>query len=360
MTDKRIWDVVDQYEQLSDEQKKHLEDLIHAKGLSIGLQEFEQEVYAEEEKKAKSVHEMRCDARSNMMADWLVQVGLTLLENHIGAGDDNALTLLLRPDDFETVGQMCSLLLEDRAKAKDPSVHQVRLSNKQVVVLQEGEDSLSIAWGEDEGDPTWICNISANGVLTYPNSNEAVEVLTEGLKSPVDREAGAQDAQDYPTHLKCVSAPNDDHFKVGELYPVLGREPMPGNRLQYVYEVRSNVTDIFAVPVDSLQIKQPNTGGKLVQFAVATPEYLAAQENKPANHLLCTFADYGSHFDKGKQYPIVREFDDRYEVVDGLGLTRVIYRRDMACRDLETSKPLAFISTHAVAHFELGDIDADQ
>ena len=65
-------------------------------------------------------------------------------------------------------------------------IHRVVLSNGRVLLVEERGGELHIA-DEDEGFEgqagSWICTISASGVLVMPNSGDATHYLTEGLKS---------------------------------------------------------------------------------------------------------------------------------------------------------------------------------
>lgn len=63
-------------------------------------------------------------------------------------------------------------------------VHRVTLSNGRVLLLEEDNNCLHIA-DEEEGSEgiagAWICQISADGVLVYPNSGSSCEFVTAGL-----------------------------------------------------------------------------------------------------------------------------------------------------------------------------------
>lgn len=62
-------------------------------------------------------------------------------------------------------------------------IHRITLSNGQVLIIEEGPQTLHIASGipgEEEAD-AWICTITADGVLVMPNSGGATDDLTRGL-----------------------------------------------------------------------------------------------------------------------------------------------------------------------------------
>ena len=66
--------------------------------------------------------------------------------------------------------------------------HSVELSNGQRVVLKETQSGLTIGQCDCDDDeegaeyPWWICKITTDGVLVYPNSADAPEMLTRGLR----------------------------------------------------------------------------------------------------------------------------------------------------------------------------------
>ena len=61
---------------------------------------------------------------------------------------------------------------------------EIKLSNDQVLRIEEGDDCLHIAAMHDGYVDGYICEISANGTLVMPNSGDAGECLTQGLKKP--------------------------------------------------------------------------------------------------------------------------------------------------------------------------------
>jgi hypothetical protein len=68
-------------------------------------------------------------------------------------------------------------------------IHQVKLSNGQILLVEESETGIHIGLGEKQGyvdtsgvvhDPefdAYICQITRDGVLTYGNSGDACEIL---------------------------------------------------------------------------------------------------------------------------------------------------------------------------------------
>lgn len=58
--------------------------------------------------------------------------------------------------------------------------HLIRLSNGETLCIEESDNALIIAAMGDIDE--YICEINANGVLTYPNSGSAPEYLTRGLE----------------------------------------------------------------------------------------------------------------------------------------------------------------------------------
>jgi len=62
--------------------------------------------------------------------------------------------------------------------------HQIKLSNNQIMQIEEGAHCVHIAAMIDEHEVDgWICTISASGTLVMPNSGTAGESMTEGLSS---------------------------------------------------------------------------------------------------------------------------------------------------------------------------------
>lgn len=59
--------------------------------------------------------------------------------------------------------------------------HLVKLSNGQLLLIEEANNALHIAAMHNGDVDGYICEINANGVLTYPNSGSAPEYLTRGL-----------------------------------------------------------------------------------------------------------------------------------------------------------------------------------
>lgn len=66
--------------------------------------------------------------------------------------------------------------------------HLVQLSNGKTVCLEEHDNALHIAAMHNGYVDGYICEINANGVLTYPNSCAAPEYLTDGLKKETEAE----------------------------------------------------------------------------------------------------------------------------------------------------------------------------
>lgn len=63
-------------------------------------------------------------------------------------------------------------------------MHRIILSNGRVMIVEEQDQRLLIAYEEEGSDfeVGWnICVISRSGVLVMPNSGDATEMLTEGL-----------------------------------------------------------------------------------------------------------------------------------------------------------------------------------
>lgn len=58
--------------------------------------------------------------------------------------------------------------------------HTVTLSNGKTVILTEGRQRLSVAL-EDDAGTAYLCLITPDGVLVYPNSHDAPEDLVRGL-----------------------------------------------------------------------------------------------------------------------------------------------------------------------------------
>lgn len=61
--------------------------------------------------------------------------------------------------------------------------HKIKLSNGQTLVVEELDNEIAIAT-EDEHSTIdmFICCIQSDGVLVYPNSGSATNIITEGLK----------------------------------------------------------------------------------------------------------------------------------------------------------------------------------
>lgn len=60
--------------------------------------------------------------------------------------------------------------------------HEVTLSNGRKLALIERDNELAVAQVDPDDTPWFICAIVPDGVLTYPNSGDATQYLTEGLK----------------------------------------------------------------------------------------------------------------------------------------------------------------------------------
>jgi hypothetical protein len=60
--------------------------------------------------------------------------------------------------------------------------HLIRLSNGETLCIEESDNALHIAAMHNGDVDGYICEINANGVLTYPNSGSAPEYLTRGLE----------------------------------------------------------------------------------------------------------------------------------------------------------------------------------
>jgi hypothetical protein len=63
--------------------------------------------------------------------------------------------------------------------------HRVTLSNGHVLLIEEGEQRLHFASEQEgfEGEADYyVCQFEPSGVLVMPNSGDAVNWLTQGLK----------------------------------------------------------------------------------------------------------------------------------------------------------------------------------
>lgn len=56
-----------------------------------------------------------------------------------------------------------------------------QLPNGQWLMLRAGDGRLQIGHSTPEGDESWICSFSNNGVNVFTSSGDAVEVMTDGL-----------------------------------------------------------------------------------------------------------------------------------------------------------------------------------
>lgn len=61
-------------------------------------------------------------------------------------------------------------------------IHQIKLSNGQILQIKEGENCIHIAAMHEGEVDTYICEINPSGTLVMPNSGPAGEYLTNGLK----------------------------------------------------------------------------------------------------------------------------------------------------------------------------------
>lgn len=61
-------------------------------------------------------------------------------------------------------------------------IHQIKLSNGQILQVEEGENCIHIAAMHEGEVDAYICEINPNGTLVMPNSGPAGEYLTNGLK----------------------------------------------------------------------------------------------------------------------------------------------------------------------------------
>lgn len=74
-------------------------------------------------------------------------------------------------------------MLVQKTNAEEMTIRrEIRLSNGSVVSLSEGDNSLSLALMDGEEVGSYICELTVNGVLTYPNSGDAVWDIVEGLR----------------------------------------------------------------------------------------------------------------------------------------------------------------------------------
>jgi hypothetical protein len=74
-------------------------------------------------------------------------------------------------------------VLVQKTNAEEMTIRrEIRLSNGSVVSLSEGDNSLSLALMDGEEVGSYICELTVNGVLTYPNSGDAVWDIVEGLR----------------------------------------------------------------------------------------------------------------------------------------------------------------------------------
>ena len=62
--------------------------------------------------------------------------------------------------------------------------HRIELSNGMSMCIEECGSSITIATFEGQTSEigAYICLINANGVMVYPNSGDATEILTRGMK----------------------------------------------------------------------------------------------------------------------------------------------------------------------------------
>ena len=60
--------------------------------------------------------------------------------------------------------------------------HQITLSNGPSLLIEEGNNKITLATVLDGDVDAYICQCDRNGVLVYPNSGDAIEFLTQGLK----------------------------------------------------------------------------------------------------------------------------------------------------------------------------------
>lgn len=61
-------------------------------------------------------------------------------------------------------------------------IHRVVLSNGEVLLIKEEDYAVSIADAEPDGTVrSYICQITQDGVLVYPNSGCSCELIVEGL-----------------------------------------------------------------------------------------------------------------------------------------------------------------------------------
>lgn len=61
-------------------------------------------------------------------------------------------------------------------------IHQIKLSNGQILQVEEGENCIHIAAMHEGQVDAYICEINSSGTLVMPNSGPAGEYLTNGLK----------------------------------------------------------------------------------------------------------------------------------------------------------------------------------
>ena len=98
------------------------------------------------------------------------------------AYDDNGEPIPVSDEELAAVNAVFTGPPEDLDYARNGNSHIITLSNGQRIELSESKMGLAIGtMAHGEIDATWICNITPNGVLSYPNSGEACKQVALGL-----------------------------------------------------------------------------------------------------------------------------------------------------------------------------------
>ncbi len=106
-------------------------------------------------------------------------------------------------------------------------IHEVRLSNGQILLVEEQDQGISIGVGEDKNEvEAYVCQITCNGVLVYPNSGDACEQLSRKSVRKKNIRINAVGASspyycreyfDVDTNLTMIDVSNSNHDHIGSI-----------------------------------------------------------------------------------------------------------------------------------------------
>jgi hypothetical protein len=165
-------------------------------------------------------------------------------------------------------------------------IHEVKLSNGELLVIEEGDACLTFADKEDGEVGTYICQLHASGVTAYPNSGSAGEYLTKGLKRIV-----APSTIGQRVALRWVESSTAVLIAAGPIIKEKGWRPWRRVLTRFDAGQLSVHTEIFRVEGDSL--------GEVAYRCENAESFLESGNNYPLDKFDESFAQF--HKLLGKQ-----------------------------------------------------------